>query len=120
MGYLDLLLDATDDGAFTMNIYINYADGQGQAVNVTPQNQNAISRLPDDFFNSIIPTSQGILGGITGSKYMYRATCPVRGAMITIQFTLSNTQLMGVEQQNKVGISTQILWVRPCGRLQTY
>lgn len=113
MGYIDVLAASTESGAITMNVYTDYSDNPGQAVNVTPSNS-------DPFFNSVIPTSQGSLGGLTGSKYWQRVYCSTRGSMITLEYTLSNAQLAGVEQESDVQIDSQILWLRQAGRLQSW
>ncbi len=121
LGYIDLLMSSTDSGAITLNAYINYADNPNQAVNTLPENNQSFGTpVPDDFFNQIIPTSQTQLGGFTGSKYSQRVNIPCRGAFITLQYTLSNAQLIGVEQESEVQIDSQILWMRPAGRLQTF
>jgi len=118
MGYIDLLMDSTDEGAITLNAYINY--NSQNPVNTLPQNVMPATGLPDSFFNAIIPTTQTELGGITGSKYWQRVYCAARGAFITLQFTLSNAQMVGAEQQSVVEIDSQILWLRQAGRLQTF
>jgi hypothetical protein len=118
MGYLDLLMNSTSNGAITMNVYINY--NNNSPVNAYPQNISAVSQTADDFFNTTVPTSQTQLAGVQGSKYLQRVYCPVRGAFITIEYTLSNAQLAGVEQENDVQIDMQILWLREAGRLQTF
>jgi Ubiquitin-activating enzyme E1 FCCH domain len=118
MGYIDMLLEATESGAITMNVYLNY--NESNPVNVLPENIDPSTDLPDPFFNSTIPTSQSELGGITGSKYWQRVYCAVRGAFVTVKFTLSNAQLVGVEQESEVEISSQILWLRQAGRLETW
>ena len=118
MGYFDVLLAATDDGAISVNMYLNY--NENNPVNILPENVNASTSLPNPAFNSVIPTSKSQLGGITGSKYWQRVYCPIRGAFITIEYTFSNAQLVGVEQENEVQIDAQILWLRQAGRLQTF
>jgi hypothetical protein len=118
MGYFDVLMTSTTEGAISVNVLVNYADDT--STNTLPQNVLPASSLPDAFFNSIIPTYQSQLGGLVGTKYWQRVYCPTRGAFITLQFNLSNAQLVGVEQESEVCIDSQILWMRPSGRLQTF
>lgn len=119
MGYIDLLMNKTSDGAITMNVYMNYDDNQ--PVNQPDENQTLFpDNPPDDFFNTIVPTTQGDLGGMEGSRYWQRVYCSVRGAFITLEFVLSNEQMIGVEQGSDVQINSQILWIRPGGRLQSW
>ena len=112
MGYLDILMDSTNEGAITLNTYLDY--NADSPVNREPQNNNPTTNLPDDFFNSTVPTS--LNGGLNGSKVWQRVFCPVRGAFITLEWTLSNAQLVGVEQEEDVQIDAQVLWVRRAGK----
>lgn len=118
MGYIDLLTDATQSGAFTLNVYMNYNDNQ--PVNELPENSTQFNGITDPFFNTIVPTNQPTLGGITGTKYWQRVYCPVRAAFLTLEFTLSNAQLNGVEANSNIQIDSQILWLRNAGRLQSF
>ncbi len=118
IGYLDVLMSSTDEGAITLNVFSNYNDDS--PVNLEPQNNIQATSLPDTFFNSNVPTSQTTLGGLEGLKYWQRVFCPTNAAFITIQWTLSNAQLVGVEQESDVQIDSQILWMRKSGRLQTF
>lgn len=111
-GYLDILTDATDSGAITLNIYIDY--NESNPINTKPENINISTNQPDTFFNSNLPTSK--TDGISASKYWQRIFCPVRGNFITLEWTLSNAQLIGVEQESDVQIDAQILWIRPAGQ----
>ncbi len=107
LGYIDLLMDNTEEGAFTLNTYLDYNDDS--PINQVPQNSQ-----DDAFFNSIIPTSMD--GGISTNKNWKRVYCSVRGAFITLEYTLSNAQLVGVEQESDVQIDSQILWMRRAGK----
>ena len=87
-------------------------------VNTYPQNVTDINDEPDNFFNSIIPTTAAPnANSINSSKTMQRAYCPVRGNFVTLEFTLSNAQLAGVEQESDVQIDAAIVWCRQGGRL---
>ena len=115
IGYLDMLMSATTSGAITMNVYMDY--NNNQPVNELPENVSLVDGNADEFFNTIIPTSKTEVNSVTGSKYMNQVYCPVRAVFITIQFTLSKAQLVGVEQESNVQIDTQVIWMRPAGRL---
>lgn len=112
MGYLDILMDATDAGAVTLNVYLDY--NNSNPINIRPENTNISTNQPDEFFNVTVNTTRP--GGIAGTKYWQRVFCPVRGNFVTLQWTLSNAQLIGVEQESDVEIDAQILWLRPAGR----
>jgi hypothetical protein len=116
LGMVDLLMDTTAQGAITMNVYVNYQ--MDAPVNTYPQNVTDIDDAPDNFFNSIIPTTSAAnANSISSSKTLQRAYCPVRGNFITLEFTLSNAQLVGVEQESDVQIDAAIVWCRQGGRL---
>lgn len=116
IGYIDFLTNTTGSGAFTLNVYMNY--NASDPVNVLDQNMSPSTGLPDPFFNSIVPTdSASSSQTIEGDKNLYRVICPVRGQFITLQYTLSNQQLVGIEQFSDVQIDMCILWQRPAGRL---
>lgn len=115
MGYVDLLMDTTENGAITLQVYANYNDDQ--PVNTTPANQDPVTLLPDTFFNSIIKTAKINPTGVVGSKYWQRVFCASRGNFLTLVYTLSNAQMVGVEQQSEVQINAQILWQREAGRM---
>ena len=111
LGFVDVLMDNTDDGAISMYVYQNY--NQDEPINILPQNLNNPTGLPSSFFNSVVPTYNE--GGIESDKNIKRVYCSSRGAFLTIQWTLSNAQMIGVEQESDVQIDMQILWVRPAG-----
>jgi hypothetical protein len=115
IGYIDILMASTSDGAITLNVYVDYNDDS--PINTLPQNINPATSLPDTFFNSVVPTSASALNGVTGSKYWQRVFCPCRGNFLTIVWTFSNLQLNGVEQENDVQIDAQVLWMRQAGRM---
>jgi hypothetical protein len=115
LGYVDVLTNKTSSGGISLNIYLDYNDST--PINTLTQNQNPTTNQPDTFFNTVVPTSQS--AGVIGNKYWHRVFCPVRGAFITLVWTLSNAQLVGIEQQSDVQIDAQILWLRKAGRLQT-
>lgn len=117
IGFIDLLMKSTDSGAISLNVFVNY--NNSDPVNVEPQNDDPDTNLPDTFFNSIIQTSNPNPGKHTleGTKYMQRIYCPVRGNYLTLVYTLSNAQLIGVEQESDVQIDSQIIWNRPAGRI---
>ena len=115
LGFIDILLVTTSRGAITLNIYLDYNDS-------TPINtvaQNVISGTsppqPDTFFNSVIPTSSPT-ASLESSKFWHRAICNARGAFLTTQYTLSNAQLIGTEQESIVQIDAQVLFIRKAGR----
>ena len=112
-GFMDILMNATEEGAITMNVYMDYNDTQ--PINRLPQNVVQTNPLtPDNFFNTVIPTYSEAPNG--SSKNWQRIYCSARGAFITLQYTLSNAQMVGNEQQSDVRIDSQILWLRRAGR----
>lgn len=115
VGFIDILMQATESGAITMNVYLDYNDNT--PINTLNANVISGSNPPqaDTFFNSIIPTSSPN-PNVLSSKYWQRAFCNLRGAFITIEYTLSNGQLAGEEQQQDVQIDAQVLYIRKAGR----
>lgn len=111
IGYIDVLMDTTEDGAVTLNLYLNYNDSS--PVNILPENVNPVTALPDPFFNTTVNTFQ--THGIASTKNNQRVFCPVWGHFITLEWTLSNAQLVSIEQESDVQIDYQILWIRPAG-----
>lgn len=112
MGYLDVLMDNTEEGTITLNVYLDYNDST--PINVLPQNINPATSLPDTFFNTVVNTFPA--GGIQSLKNWQRVFCPVRGNFLTIQWTLSNEQLTSIAQESEVQIDAQILWIRAAGK----
>ncbi len=112
MGYIDVLMDTTEQGAISLNVYLDYNDSS--PINILPENINPTTSQPDSFFNTIVPTSQQ--SGISSIKNFQRVFCTVRGNFITLEWTLSNAQLVGIEQESDVQIDNQILWIRPAGK----
>jgi hypothetical protein len=113
LGFIDILMNNTQAGAITLNIYADY--NTADAVNSYPLNENSATHLPDTFFNTIIPTS--ITNPKGSTKNWQRVYCQSRSSFITIEYTLSNGQLVGVEQQSDVQIDAQVLWMRKAGRM---
>jgi hypothetical protein len=118
LGYIDVLMNVTDSGAVTMNIYGDY--NEQDPLNTYPKNYNQVTGAADTFFNSIIDTTNPSYNGIKlergSTKNWQRIYCSTRSSFITTQFTLSNAQLNGDEQQQDVQIDCQIMWVRKAGR----
>ena len=112
MGYIDVLMDNTESGQITLNVYLDYNDST--PINVLPENINPQTNQPDSFFNMIVNTFPA--GGIDSTKNWQRVFCPVRGNFITIEWTLSNEQLTTIAQESDVQIDAQVLWMRPAGR----
>lgn len=112
MGYIDVLMSATDEGAISLNVYLDY--NNNSPINIFPENELVDGGgASDDFFNHEVPTT--FQGGIEGTKYWQRIFCPVRGAFITLEWTLSNEQMIGSPQESDVQIDSQILWIRRAG-----
>ncbi len=120
LGYIDILMVATgtkNPGAISMNVYLDYNDSSPS--NKVPDNviNDSNSDTPDTFFNSIIPTTTSFLNGVGGTKFWQRVFCPTRANFLTLQYTLSNAQMAGIEQQQDVQIDAQVLWIRKAGRM---
>ena len=111
LGYVDLLLNSTDNGAISLQVYADY--NEANPTNTFPENRTSITNLPDGFFNTIIPTSVTVPRG--SKKNWQRVVCPTRASFITLEYTFSNSQMNGNEQQSDVEIYSQILWVRKAG-----
>lgn len=114
MGFIDILTNSTTAGAFSLKVFLDY--NNNSPVNILPQNLNPTTSLPDTFFNSVINTTKPRASGLDSTKYWQRIICPTKGAFITIQWTLSNAQLIGNEQESDVQIDSQILYIRKAGR----
>ena len=110
VGYIDVLMSSTSSGAITLKVYLDYNDTQ--PINQLPQNSEN-----DSFFNATIPTSGNDFTMSDASKYWQRVFCATRGQFITVEYTLSNAQMNGIEQESNVQIDAQILWSRNAGRL---
>ena len=121
LGHIDILLEATyseNPGAISLNIYLDYNDSQ--ASNTIPMNDindGSFTQNPDTFFNSTIPTTPSTLNGVGGDKFWQRVFCATRANFLTLQYTFSNAQLAGIEQELDVQIDAQILWIRKAGRI---
>ncbi len=120
MGYLDILMDATEPGqpgAISLNVYLDYNDYD--ASNTLPENEinnGGAFGVPDTFFNSIIPTTASNLNTKGGSKFWQRVYCPTRANFLTLQYLFSNAQMAGEEQTKDVQIDACVLWIRKSGR----
>lgn len=121
MGYVDILMPSSEPsnpGAISMNVYLDYNDETPS--NTLPKNainDGLANPVPDQFFNSIIPTTSGLLNEVGGTKFWQRVYCPTRANFLTIQYTFSNAQMAGKEQQQQVQIDAQVLWIRRAGRM---
>ena len=124
-GYLDILMESTEPanpGAITLNMYLDYDDIN--ASNTLPNNQIDDGNQPviaDAFFNTVIPTTPSTFAvAAAGTKFWQRVFCATRANFLTLQYTLSNAQMAGQEQQQDVQIDAQILWIRRGGRLTQF
>ncbi len=112
IGYIDILMNTIEGGAITMKMYVNYDDS-------TPVN------VGNEFFNTTISTDANSSlqtapsNGAASSKSNQRVFCACRGNYLTIEYTFSNAQMNGEEQENDVQIDMQVVWQRPAGRIQT-
>lgn len=115
LGYIDILLNNTEEGAISLNVFMDYNDNS--PINTANQNLLPDSVSPDTFFNTVIPTTPNQLQGIQGTKNWQRVFCPTRGQFVTLEYTLSNAQMVGNEQQSDVQIDAQVIHMRAAGRL---
>jgi len=121
MGYLDILMNSTtqdEGGAISLNVYLDY--NNDEASNTLPQNDmddTSSSPIPDTFFNAIIPTTTGSYNTVGGTKFWQRVFCATRASFLTLEYTFSNAQMAGVEQELDVQIDSQVLWIRKAGRM---
>ena len=106
IGFIDILMNNTSEGAISLRIYNDYNDNT--PTNIYPENSQR-----DTFFNTVVPTTADVQRG--SSKNWIRVFCPTRAAFLTIEWTLSNAQLNGQEQESDVQIDAQILWTRKAG-----
>lgn len=110
IGYLDILMNKTSEGAISLNVYLNY--DENTPSNTAPQNSSS-----DTFFNTVIPTTTSALGTPNVSKNWQRVFCPTQGNFVTLEYTLSNLQMTNEAQKSDVQIDAQVLWMRPSGRM---
>lgn len=115
IGYIDILMPTVKDGAISMNIYANY-DGVNPVNTGNPFFNTTISTA-SNYPNATSPINPST--GSSSTKSNQRVFCATRGNYLTIQYTLSNAQMNGVEQERDVQIDMQVLWQRPAGRIQT-
>jgi len=116
IGYIDVLMNTSEDGAITLNVYVDY--NEDEPSNNIPNNIDPSTNLPNTFFNTVISTAATSSAGEGSSKTNQRVFCPVRGNYLTLEYTFSNSQMNGVEQENDVQIDMQVIWQRPGGRIQ--
>jgi hypothetical protein len=99
------LMNTSVAASITLNVYVDYDD------------DDAINKQPDSFFNDTIPTFATVFQNQASSKVMQRVYCPTRGNFLTLQYTLSNEQMQNQSQENDVQIDSQVIWLRHAGRL---
>jgi hypothetical protein len=113
-----LASESSNPGAISLNVYLDYNDNLSS--NKLPQNQidngNEIPEA-DTFFNTVIPTTSSSLNNIGGTKFWQRVYCPTRSNFLTLEYTFSDAQMAGQEQEIDVQIDAQILWLRRAGRM---
>lgn len=113
IGYIDILMNTTDEGAITLNVYNDYVDPiTGSPSNHYPQNSDE-----DTFFNTTVETTALPFGVSGGEKQWRRVFCPTNSNFVTLEWTLSNAQMIGSEQESDVQIDAQTIWSRVGGRL---
>jgi hypothetical protein len=121
IGHIDILMESSEinnPGAISLNVYLDYNDIE--ASNILPNNivnNNNNPSEPDTFFNSIIPTAPSNLNTVGGTKFWQPVYCATRASFLTLQYTFSNAQMAGMEQQLGVQIDAQVLWIRKAGRM---
>jgi hypothetical protein len=121
LGWIDILMEASEasnPGAISLYVYLDYNDNL--VSNTRPQNDINDGNLignPDTFFNSVIPTTQSDLQTVGGTKFWQRVYCSSSANFLTLQYTFSNAQMAGPEQQLEVQIDAQVLWIRHGGRM---
>lgn len=115
IGYIDLLMPTSVNGAITLNVYVDYDDNS--TVNTLPENTDPDTGQPDTFFNATISTASHSGGVSDSSKTNQRVFCSVRGNYLTLEYTLSNEQMQNQCQENNVQIDMQIIWMRSAGRI---
>lgn len=115
IGFIDLLMNTSTSGAITLNVYVDY--NENSPSNNLPNNSDPVTKQPDTFFNTTISTASHTIGGADSSKTNQRVFCAVRGNYLTLEYTLSNAQMNGIEQTNDVQIDMQVIWQRAAGRI---
>ena len=113
LGYIDILTNTTAEGAMTLNVYNDYDDPMFS----NPSNQLPENSSDDTFFNQTIETTTLQYGVNGGQKQWRRVFCPTNSNFITLEYTLSNAQMIGPEQESDLQIDAQIVWSRIGGRL---
>ncbi len=116
-------MDSTTEpnkGSISLNIYLDYDDDQiSNTLPMNAQNNGLTPVIADPFFNSIIPTypQTVIPNKIDASKFWQRVFCATRASFLTLQYTLNDAQMAGIEQSLPVQIDAQFLWLRKAGRM---
>lgn len=105
IGYLDVLTKSTSAGAITIKMYVDY------------RTDNEVNNVSDTCFNKTVPTSQTTYSVDSQDKYWHRVFCPVRANFVQFEWTLSNAQMNGGEQESDVQIDAQIIYERTAGRM---
>lgn len=105
VGHVDVLSAASAEGAITLKIYADYL------------NDPAMNNGNDTFFNVTMPTSAPSIGLQNQSKYWHRVYCNTRGNMMQLEWTMSDAQMVGIEQESEVQIDAQVIYTRLGGRL---
>ena len=105
LGYIDFLVNKTEDGMFTVDIYADHD-------NSYPININ------DTFFNNVVHTSQYSSDIGSQDKLIHRLYA--RSRLQFLQFKLSLTGSQKVESSihdSDISIFSMIIWTAPRGRL---
>lgn len=104
MGYIDLLVDSTASGAFTLYTYGDY--------NTTEVNDGT-----DAFFNTVVDTTFSALQVQPGARVWQRVICPANANFLQLRYSLSNGQMAAGEQSQDVVINSEVIWERLGGRM---
>lgn len=115
LGFVDALVDATNAGQISLYVYTNYFDSG--PVNIYPENDLSAPELTTDThfnvnLNTDVPDTR------EQDKAWKRVYCNTRANELTLEWTLSPSQMNGTAQESEVQINAQIIWMRPGGRLQ--
>ncbi len=121
LGYIDILMDAVQDGEISLNVYLNYDDSNPSNTLYNNQIFGVLPQVPDTFFNATIPTSPSSFAvAPQGTKFWQRVFCPTRANFITLQYKFSNAQMASIAQQLDVQIDAQVLHIRKGGRMTQF
>jgi hypothetical protein len=118
MGYLDILMQAIQNGEISLYVYLNYDDETPSNTLSNNQIPGSSPEEPDTFFNTVIPMSPSSFAvAPQGTKFWQRVYCPTRANFLTLQYTFSDLQMSAELQQQQVQIDAQVLWIRKAGRM---